>query len=151
MGQLQPLLFNFVLFKEYYTEKRVDFRRNRARIVRVEVEHADAAAASTASTASKKHFLFEDNCRDSKFLFSNSSASGSANLKSFLQLEHCPKRYVLVCGLRVDMQVIKLLCDSCLLYRDLIQAVLNLVRYQCDQKKSPNVNKSCPKMISLEK
>ena len=22
---------------------------------------------------------------------------------------------------------------------------------QCDQKKSPNVNKSCPKMISLEK
>ena len=23
--------------------------------------------------------------------------------------------------------------------------------YQCDQKKSPNVYKSCPKMISLEK
>lgn len=48
MGQLQPLLFNFVLFKEYYTEKRVDFRRNRARIVRVEVEHADILTTTTA-------------------------------------------------------------------------------------------------------
>ena len=31
------------------------------------------------------------------------------------------------------------------------QVIENEVCEQCDQKKSPNVNKSCPKMISLEK
>ena len=29
--------------------------------------------------------------------------------------------------------------------------LINVERNQCDQKKSPNVHKSCPKMISLEK
>ena len=28
---------------------------------------------------------------------------------------------------------------------------INHLPNQCDQKKSPNVNKSCPKLISLEK
>ena len=32
-----------------------------------------------------------------------------------------------------------------------IQTNQDLPTYQCDQKKSPNVYKSCPKMISLEK